>query len=126
MRILPIVCSLAILGCATTGTQIAPEAFGRFKVGETTTEQALAVMGRPSMTSQNGDMTVYGWMWVHATAFGGAQVESVRLTFGPDGKLQNKTTSTVNHRGNHGQEAGADDSSRDPRLRQPAPGQVWR
>lgn len=91
MRIFPVLCLLALTGCATVGTKIDPNVVNQFTEGETTIQQALAVMGKPSTTTVSGGTTGYFWTYAHVATFGGAESTCVHLTFGKDGLLKSKT-----------------------------------
>jgi len=108
MRILPILCLLALTGCeATMGVKVDPSVLGRFREGETTPLDAIALLGQPSATGTrlgtDGSFRIYQWAYAHTKSFGGVDsFGGLELAFGQDGKLKRKTLTDLNPTQNQG------------------------
>jgi hypothetical protein len=95
--LVPAVVAMATMGCATMGRPIDVAQVETLKVGATTREQAVELLGPPtSMSTSSAGITVLAWSHAHAVAFGGATSTMVMLTFGADGRMTNKTVSGAN------------------------------
>lgn len=54
----------ALAGCVTTGTEVKPDQMGAFRKGETTADQVVAALGKPTtdIVSSDGTRTIaYGF-----------------------------------------------------------------
>ena len=108
MKIGAIVICLGLAGCFSTGVKVDQSKLSSLRTGETTYDQAVALLGKPTNTVMRSDgsrMATY--MYIHAQpnavnfvpvvgAFaGGATSESTTLmvNFGPDGKMTTYTSS---------------------------------
>ncbi|MGD9547807.1 MAG: outer membrane protein assembly factor BamE [Candidatus Krumholzibacteriia bacterium] len=91
---------VALSGCATVGRKIDPVAIEQIKIGTTTMEQVLQLIGSPDAVTQMGTGgTVYTYIYARATAkaesfipivgsfAGGANTQSqfLSITFDQDG-----------------------------------------
>lgn len=110
MRFVVTILAAAVLlsGCATVGRRIDPSAVQHLQIGQTTREQAVALLGTPDSSTQIG---TGGTMWTYtfarastkASSFipvvgafaGGTNVQSqsLVLTFGADGILKDFVSS---------------------------------
>jgi len=99
---------LVLPSCASSGVRVDQSQLSRFRDGETTYDQAVAALGRPSQVLMPGDGTrtiVYAYFSAQARpesfipvvgAFvGGSDVENsvVTMRFDRDGVLRNVTSS---------------------------------
>lgn len=90
---------LAILaGCATAGHQFNMNATDQIKVGTSTKDDVVALLGNPSSVSTNGDgHVVLNYNYVHDVT-GSPKSQSFTVTIAPDGKVVN----TYKHSANQG------------------------
>ena len=101
--------SISLAGCASTGVKITDDQISQFKEGETTSQEVIARLGRPTTTMRNPDgttmlMYVYAEARTRASTFipivgmfaGGvdSRSNSVVLTFDQQGILQNTSSSS--------------------------------
>jgi hypothetical protein len=109
MKAIGILCiALTLIGCASYGVQVKTEQLSSFKRGETTIEEVIAKLGKPTTISTKMDGTKeIAYIYSHAQArpetfipyvgvfVGGvdARSSSVILTFDAEGKLTNFTSS---------------------------------
>lgn len=94
------------LSCATIGMKIDTTVVEKFRIGVTTKEDAIKLLGPPTSTTvsdsadntikEAGPMTILIWTYAHATAFTGAEATSVALWFDSKGLLFRKTTTSNN------------------------------
>lgn len=75
------------LACATVGRKMDLSLVDRLQPGISTQADAVALLGQPTAVVKDGQLTSLSWAYAHANAFGHAEVQTVTLTFGPDGKL---------------------------------------
>ena len=103
-----VVLGIALAACASTGREIKPEQVAQLKKGETTLDQAVAILGKPTSRTMTSDgTTVLGYVYARAQArpetfipivgafVGGADTygTSVMLFFDKAGVLQQYTAS---------------------------------
>lgn len=84
-----------LAACATSGVKFDPSTIDELIVGQSTLQDAIALLGPQMTTAEDANGTkAYGWSYGRASGLSG-RVESraVMLIFGPDGKLQKKSFS---------------------------------
>lgn len=107
-RISATLVALLLSGCVAAGVKISQDQIQQLKVGETTYDQAVSILGQPTSSSatSSGYRSV-SYTYVEVTSrpenfipivgplVGGHDSKTgiVMLNFGPDGKLKNWTTS---------------------------------
>ena len=92
-----LVCLLTILaGCATTGHPFNMNATEQIKVGASTKEDVVALLGDPSSVSTKGDgHVVMNYNYVHVET-GSRKSQSFTVTIAPDGKVVSTYKHTAN------------------------------
>ncbi len=116
-----LVSAVILAGCAASGAKVSEQQLTQMKVGQTTWNDMVSVLGQPTSATFNSAGTrtaIYTYTQVttrpetfipYVGAFvGGAdtKADSVMLTFGQDGKLQNYQGSTTAMGTGTGLEAG--------------------
>ena len=85
-----------LAGCVAVGTPINKEQFTSFKVGVTTQQDVIAILGKATVTSQSSDgvlMLVYSY---YEGGFGKTRIEQATIFFGATGKMTEFKTSETN------------------------------
>lgn len=99
---------LSCVGCMTMGKPIPPDKVSQIKVGESTKEDVIALLGKPkSVTTISGGMTILGYM--HMTSYlkpsdvllgpvgmlipSGTRMRHCSVTIGQDNKVQSMSIS---------------------------------
>ena len=84
-------CLLATLaGCATTGRQFDMNAADRIKIGVSTNDDVVALLGKPSSAFKNGNgIVIMNYDFVRA-ASGALEPQSFTFAIAPDGKVRDK------------------------------------
>ena len=86
-----------LTGCATIGKEIDTSLIDQMQVGVSTKEDAIRVLGKPTiLTSSSSGISILGWNYARAILFSGTKASGITLTFGPDGKLTNKSATQIN------------------------------
>lgn len=101
--------AVLLIGCASTGRKIDMTKIDQIKKGETSQAEVLQLLGTPQQTTRNskGETTftyIYTYASTKAETFipivgafaGGANVQTqmTTISFGPDGKVSEYTTSS--------------------------------
>jgi hypothetical protein len=93
-RVFPIICCLALAGCVKP---IDCNTVDQLKVGTTTVQDANALLGQPSRRNLGTSGTsILRWESTTHVYTGGGTSMVIQLTFGSDGKLVDKSCTTVN------------------------------
>jgi outer membrane protein assembly factor BamE (lipoprotein component of BamABCDE complex) len=101
--ILPVLLLALLVGCASVGHKIDPLKVDQIKKGESTAEEVRALIGSPDQMTRNASgQTIWEYHYAHSSVkgqtyipyygmfAGGARVQTqlVKITFGPDGKVE--------------------------------------
>jgi hypothetical protein len=83
--------------CATVGQEVDMAAVDRLQPGVATVQEAIAVLGPYSTQAANSaGIKTYGWTYAHTNGLTGKmESQAVMLSFGPDGKLVQKSSSSL-------------------------------
>jgi len=86
-----IFCLLPIMACcATTGQQFDMNAADRIKIGISTNDDVVALLGKPSSVFKNGNgIVIMNYDFVRA-ASGAPEPQSFTFAIAPDGKVRDK------------------------------------
>ncbi len=89
------VSALILAACASYGRNFDMNALDSLTPGETTMQEAIAKLGKPTATHKqpNGD-TVLGWSYATSNLISGAETKSASIIFSPDGKMKQKAQRT--------------------------------
>jgi hypothetical protein len=88
MRKILVVMALAASACSSVGRPLPLNSLRTLEPGKSTPADAVALLGQPyAVATSATKATTYVWTYSHASAFGGAYAESVRLKFDDKGVL---------------------------------------
>jgi hypothetical protein len=89
---------LAILaGCATAGRQFDMNAADKIKIGLSTSDDVVALLGQPTSAYKNGNgIVIMNYDFVR-TAFGSHEPQSFTVAVAPDGKVRETYKHPTNH-----------------------------
>lgn len=80
---------LLISACATVGNQFDMSKIDQIKIGQTTQQEVVTLLGQPLSISRSGDgHTFLGYSYVH-TEPGSTESQLFSVSIGPDGKVEN-------------------------------------
>ena len=91
-RFFPIICCLALAGCVKP---INCNMVDQLTVGTSTVQDASALLGKPSRNLGTNGTSTLRWEATTHVYTGGGSSTVIQLTFGPDGKLVDKSCTTV-------------------------------
>jgi hypothetical protein len=92
-KVFSIICCLALAGCAKPPVDCATTE--QLKVGTSTIADANALLGKPTRTVGTNGTSVLRWESTTHVYTGGGSSTVLQLTFGPDGKLVDKSCATT-------------------------------
>jgi len=92
-RVFPIICCLALAACVKPADCNTAD---QLKVGTSTVQDASALLGKPTRNLATNGTSILRWESTTHVYTGGGSSTVLELTFGPDGKLVNKSCTTVN------------------------------
>ncbi len=83
------VSALTLVACASGGRNFDINALDSLTPGETTIQEAIAKLGKPTATYKqpNGD-TMLGWNYATANIISGGKSKSALILFSPEGKMK--------------------------------------
>jgi hypothetical protein len=91
-RVFSIICCLALAGCVKPTDC---NTVDQLKVGTSTVQDANALLGKPSRNLVTNGTSILRWESTTHVYTGGGSSTVIQLTFGPDGKLVDKSCTTV-------------------------------
>ncbi len=92
-RAVPVISCLVLAGCVKP---VDCATLGQLSVGTATVQNAVALFGKPTRSAPGtAGTTVVRWESTTHSNVGGGTFMTVLLTFGPDGKLVDKSCTTV-------------------------------
>lgn len=89
--------TLALIGCASFGTDFKQEDVASIHKGETTEAQLLQTFGNPYTTTSNSNGTrTLTWTYAHATAFSPGKGKSLMVKLNESGVVEKYLLTNVN------------------------------
>ena len=88
MKKLFMVLMLLLSGCATSGQPFDMSLTDRIKIGQTTQEEVIALLGQPISTSKTSDGRTFLSYSYSQAAWGSADVQIFSVVIGADGRVE--------------------------------------